>query len=68
MSVSPASLAASLISMQNAGTTRSLAPTMVKQQAEAEASFVSLVEQALDAAKAAAPPPPGQVTLVDVTA
>jgi hypothetical protein len=67
MSVSPASLAASLISMQSDAARQSLATAMVKQQAETEASVVDLVGQALEARTPGAPPP-GQGTLVDISA
>ena len=66
MSVTPASTAASLISMQMDNARQSFATAMVKQQAQREASIVDLVAQALDGAKASAPP--GQGTLIDISA
>jgi hypothetical protein len=67
MSVSPASTAASLISMQMGNARQSFATAMVKQQARTEASIVDLVSQAIETAKTSAPPP-GQGALVDVSA
>ena len=67
MSLSPVSLAASLVTMQGAATGQALATAMVKQQADAEASVVGLVEQALEVTKGSAKPPPGQGTLIDVS-
>jgi hypothetical protein len=60
-----AGLATSLISMQTDAARQSLATAMIKQQAQAEASVVDLVAQALETAKTSAPPP-GQGTIVDV--
>jgi len=66
MSVTAASTAASLISMQMDNARQSFATAMLKQQAQTEASVVDLVIQALDGAKASAAP--GQGRLVDISA
>ncbi|NNM71984.1 hypothetical protein [Enterovirga aerilata] len=66
MSISPASLAATLLSMHAAATQQAISAAMVKQEADAEASVVGLVERALEASKTGSPPP-GQGLAVDLT-
>jgi hypothetical protein len=66
MSISPANAATSIIAMKADAARQTFATAMVKQQAKSDASIVDLVTQALDTAKASAPP--GQGNLVDISA